>query len=113
MRRSIVVAAALVSLLPASAGAESLAGKPALRLVSTSPLKIRGLRFVPKERVRVMVLEAGSATKRVRADKRGTFVASFNETSVDRCSALSVLAVGSRGSRAEWKRPGPLCPPRL
>jgi hypothetical protein len=113
MRRSIVVVAAIVSLLPAGAGAESLAGKPALRLVSASPLTIRGLRFVPKERVRVIVLEAGSATRRVSADAQGTFVASFQEASVDRCSALSVLAVGSRGSRAALKRPGPLCPPSL
>lgn len=108
-----MVVAALVSLLPAAAGAESIAGKPALRLVSASPLTIRGLRFVAKERVRVMVLEAGSATRRVSADVQGTFVASFQETSADRCSALSVLAVGSRGSRAALKRPGPLCPPRL
>ena len=112
MRRSIVVVAALVSLLPASAGAESLAGKPALRLVSASPLKIRGLRFVPKERVRVLVVEA-DATKRVSADAQGSFVATFHETSTDRCSALSVLAVGLRGSRAALKSPGPLCPPRL
>jgi hypothetical protein len=113
MRWLIALVAALVCMLPAGAGAESVARKPALRLVNASPLEIRGLRFVPKERVRVMVLDAGSASRQVSADAQGTFVASFQEASVDRCSALSVLAVGSRGSRAALKRPGPLCPPSL
>jgi hypothetical protein len=112
MRRSVVVVAALVALLPAGAGAESVARKPALRLASASPLTIRGLRFQPEERVRVMIRGAG-ATRRVSADNQGSFVASFQELSADRCNALAVLALGSRGSRAELKRPGPLCPPSL
>jgi hypothetical protein len=112
--RAIVLGATLLALLPASAGAEqAVAGKPALRLASASPLKVRGLRFQPAERVRVRVLGEHKATKRVTANVRGSFVVGFQDISFDRCNAPSVVAVGSQGSRAALKQPEPLCPPRL
>jgi hypothetical protein len=115
MARSIVLVAVLllVALSAGAGAAQDVRGKPMLRLAGASPLKVRGQRFLPAERVRVTVRGARIATRPVSADEQGSFVAAFQDVVVDRCSALSVLAVGSRGSQAVLKRSGPLCPPRL
>ena len=50
---------------------------PALRLVDADPLTIRGVRFEPRERVRVTISGDVSAWRVVRASPRGTFVRPF------------------------------------
>ena len=114
MTKAIVIVITLLVVVPAGAGSgSSLRAKPALKLVSMQPLTVRGLRFDRTERVLVRVLAPKRATKRVSATRAGTFVARFTSVSLDRCSALMVVAVGSKGARASLKGPQPVCPPSL
>lgn len=112
---AIVVAALAVALLGSTAGTgtSSPSGRATLKLVRGAPLELRGVHFIPGERVRVRVVAEGSKTRRVTANGSGGFVVQFPTVTYDRCSGLLALAIGSRGSRAGLKRPPLLCPPRL
>lgn len=87
--------------------------KAVLRLVATKPLKVKGLRFAPGERVRLTATSARTTLRGARASGAGGFVADFGAATYDRCSGLVVRAEGRRGSRASLKMPQPECPPRL
>jgi hypothetical protein len=79
-----------------------------LRLIDRSPVTLRGQGFRARELVRV-TRQKGSW--RIRATPRGTFVLVVGGT-IDRCSTVRFVAVGSNGSRAVLKiLPSPLCPP--
>lgn len=85
-----------------------------LAIVAMKPLTLRGTRFVPGENVRLTVITGGSRmVRRTTADRRGSFTQRFTPATVDRCSRLIAVAVGSRGSRATTKFFEPLCPPPL
>ena len=107
-----VVAAAAVAGLSAAAIA-STAQKPSLRLVSIQPLKIRGVYFRPRERVRVRAaVENSIHTRSTRTTDRGSFAVAFVEVAYDPCSTfLLVTAVGAHGERAALKLPQRECPP--
>jgi hypothetical protein len=115
MRWPVMLGVLLFASLPAGASAgQGAAGTARLALVGGSPLKVRGVRFEPAERVRVRVLAPALASKRVVVDDKGSFVLRFAGIAVDRCNGLTVTAVGSGGSRAALKLPPqPLCPPTL
>lgn len=82
-----------------------------MRLADREPLTLRGVRFRTRELVRVRVTaDGGTRARRVRTTASGSFVSQFGLT-LDRCSGLYAVAVGSRGSRAILKLPEPLCPP--
>ncbi len=72
-------------------------------LVPTSgnPLRVRGTGFVPGERVQIKVT-AGSKRvgRKLRASTRGSFVVTFKR--VRACEGPTVVARGSRGSRASF-----------
>ena len=88
------------------------ASRPALKLMSGTPLRVAGSHFLAGERVHVAAISARKASKRVVANANGRFVATL-AVAYDRCNGLIVVATGSRGSRAMLKRPELLCPPRL
>ena len=80
-----------------------------VRVVTLSPLAVRGTGFKAHERVRVTASPGG--TRRVRARGDGSFRVAFSMPA-DRCAGLSVSAVGARGDRASLKLPQMACPPQ-
>ena len=113
MRIAALAAALVVLVVGTAAGARSN-GKASLRIVSSAPVTVAGVRFKPLERVRLRVAVSGTRlVRRARASRRGRFVVAV-PYSLDRCSeGLVVRAVGAHGSRALLKLPPMLCPPRL
>ena len=107
MRFLLVIAAAG---LIAAAVAAAAPQRPALRLVDADPATFSGRAFKPRETVRIAFVDAVAPSLRVRANRYGTFTASFDGVALDRCEAVFVRAVGGRGSRAAYKRlPAPMC----
>jgi hypothetical protein len=111
--RKGALAGAAVALLAVVAGFTVLgkpnakAARPALRVVRTSPLKIRGEHFRGRERVR---LTAGAAVVRATAGGGGVFVVTIHGAT--RCDSVRILARGSAGSYAVIKvLPSPACLP--
>jgi hypothetical protein len=115
MSRVLVILAAAALALGGSVGAAQTSGsRPLLRLTDSQPVKLSGQRFRSAERVRVTVVTGKTRSSRlVRATSAGAFVATFTELSADRCSGLSAVAVGGRGSRATFKLVPLGCPPPL
>jgi hypothetical protein len=108
------IVAAAIALVLAGLGAGAASTRhPMLRLAKPTPLEVVGSGFRARERVRVMATKARvSATKHVRASRRGTFTVGF-AFGVGHCSGVRVLAVGNEGSRATLKRtPLPACKPQ-
>jgi hypothetical protein len=95
----------------ASASLAGITGvRPALRLTDGAPLTIRGTHFRPGESVRVTAISIGSVTRRTKAGPGGSFVMRL-AIKYNRCSGLTVLARGAKGSRAAIKRPAMDCRP--
>jgi hypothetical protein len=105
----MVVSAAAGPAAPVSARAH-----PALRLVALSPASVHGSGFGARERVRVRLRahHTLTATRHVRATRRGGFTVRFAGVLIDRCSAFSVTAVGRSGRTATLARERAVCPPR-
>ena len=114
MKRFATFAALAVVLVPVGSAADhTVAGHAKLRFLSMAPLKVKGTGFVPGERIVVGAKgTAGVSRKRTFAGGTGSWVLSLSRPA-DRCNAVVVTAVGSRGSRASLKQPQPLCPPPL
>lgn len=114
MRRLIVACVCVglvVSTVAAAVDARDAKRLPALRLVESAPLTLRGTEFVRGERVRVEVrVGAHVASRATRAGTAGAFVVSFPGATFDRCSDLFASAVGATGTRATLKLPRPHCP---
>ncbi len=87
--------------------------RPALRLVTLSPMSVHGSGFGARERVRVRLWthDELTATRHVRATRRGGFTVSFARVLIDRCSAFNVTAVGRSGRTATLGRARFRCPP--
>ena len=113
MRGVAVAAVAGIALVLGLAAwtAPPTGSKPALRLLDSSPLAVKGSSFRAGERVQVVT--STGALVRVRAGSRGGFVARFPTVLVDPCNGVVVNALGSRGSRASFKLPARQCPPAL
>jgi hypothetical protein len=87
---------------------------PALRLVTTQPLTVRGVHFKSHERVRVTDHDGtAKRAKVVRASATGTFKVTFAmPMAIDPClESVRVTAAGARGSDAMLKLPQRACPP--
>jgi len=108
---ALVVVVALVG-VGTSLGA---ATKAALRVTSTSPVRVAGRGFHARERVRVVFsTDSTHRTATVRASVTGSFTAAAGASTLpfDPCSdTLRVTATGSDGSRAATKLPARECPP--
>jgi hypothetical protein len=116
MTRSLLVLLTTIACacLVAPAGATSGA-RPALKVVDTKPLTIRGTHFHARERVRVAVVANRRFVHVVRTSATGTFNTAFSDVSLaDRCgNGLLVTAQGATGDTARLKLPLPECPPSL
>jgi hypothetical protein len=94
-----------------SARATVVVSKPALYLKGASPIKIKGVRFQPRERVRLILrVESIRMVGNAVASPRGMFTVTYGDTVLDRCSGLFAQATGNRGSSAV-KEIFPDCPP--
>jgi hypothetical protein len=111
MRRRLVMVVAALSALGGVTGGGAATTHARLRLLDVSPVSFRGTGFQPRERVRVVVYVRERAVKRVAAGPRGGFVVRFDDLRADPCAAFSAVAVGTKGSRATFKRPLPECAP--
>jgi len=88
-------------------GNPTKAMKPSLRVIGSTPLKVRGDHFRSRESVRLTV---GERTLRTNANGNGYFVVTIPGSS--RCDTVRVLARGSAGSYAVVKLlPSPACLP--
>ena len=96
------VAAALLG-LSASSGLATSQVAPAVKFVKLRPFTVQGSHFKARERV-VLTLTSGKHWTATRtATVAGTFTASFATSALTKCSAYTVRAVGSRGSRVTLK----------
>ncbi|HEY7795055.1 MAG TPA: hypothetical protein VIA10_13705 [Gaiellaceae bacterium] len=106
MRVVVTVGVALALALP---GAAAPPRRATLKLDSVSPLVVRGLGFGRAERVAVVASQPGMQQIVSLTARQGRFTATFTQT-FDRCTALTVRAIGAQGSRAILQRDG-VCPP--
>ena len=83
---------------------------PTLQLRSLKPLTIRGINFVPRERV-TLTLNA-QHTEHVRANAVAAFVITFRDASVNPCDLLNVKAIGSNGTVAFYRSRPRICTPK-
>jgi hypothetical protein len=86
---------------PAAPSAQS--ARPKLTITRMNPLQVAGSGFKARERV---VLSVGQRRRAVTADARGRFTARFGRAM---CSGGTILAVGSKGSRAAVRLPRTVC----
>jgi hypothetical protein len=108
MKRIIAAAGiALLGLAPAAAGRSAT---PSVSIVTSSPLVVAGAHFRSHERV---TITAANTTRSVRTTALGAFRASFSPMTVDRCSAVRIVAVGAFGDRAVFARTHVMCAPAM
>jgi hypothetical protein len=82
-------------------------GRPVLRLVSSTPLKVKGEHFRAREHVRITARTHRTSTT---AGPNGVFIVTI--PGATRCDRMRVVAVGSAGSYAVLKTlPAPACLP--
>jgi hypothetical protein len=113
MRKILVLALATVAAAAAAIASAATATRvaPSLSVAARQPVAIRGVHFLPRERVVVTATADDTQTARVRANASGSFLVSFPGMVLDRCTGLRVRAAGSRGSIALLKLPLPACMP--
>jgi hypothetical protein len=109
MRRIVLVALG-IALFAASGTAATRSAR--VRLADQSPVTVRGAGFVAHERVRVTVSAKTTRTHTVDANAAGAFTTRFLRWTIGGCTAYSISAKGSDGSRAFW-RVAPMCAPQL
>jgi hypothetical protein len=80
-----------------------------LELRSLRPLTIRGINFVPRERV-TLTLNA-QHPQRVRANANAAFVITLRYATVNPCDLLNVKAIGSDGTVAFYRSRPRMCAP--
>lgn len=91
-------AALLLAAGPASGGTVAR-GKGHLVVVDRTPLVVRGTRFTPSERIRIVATSAaGKAVRVARTSLLGTFRVRFPGVSLPGCAMLSIRVTGDDGS---------------
>jgi len=105
--RFLAIALAATALAGA---APAVAAGPSLRLQTGTPLVLVGSGFRSAEHVTVTASGVRVLHWRVIA-VRGAFRVSLGGLVLSRCNAVSIVAVGSAGSRVVLKIPRPACMP--
>lgn len=107
MRLVAIVTGLLLLAAPAAA-----ADKPALSTTSTRmTIIVRGVHFVPYERVTVRVFGRTVATKQASATARGSFRLALPRPKPRVCNLVVVRATGSRGDWAVLRISSSECNP--
>jgi len=109
VRRFFAISTAVLA-AAGSAGAAP-ASAPALRLIDTSPLTVRGLGFHESEHVRVTAIlyARGRYMRTVTTGSRGGFVVRFGGVEPGPCEGYRIVALGDEGSRVTLWMPPPAC----
>ena len=103
--RAAVFAALLAILISAVAtAAPSAVTKATVKIVKLSPLTIRGSGFKPTERVTVTLSAGAAGTARAIATAAGVVTVSLRRAKVTACTAYTLRAVGSAGTKVTFKR---------
>lgn len=103
--RAAVFAALLAILIGAVAtAAPSAVTKATVKIVKLSPLTIRGSGFKPTERVTVTLSAGAAGTARATATAAGVVTVSLRRAKVTACTAYTLRAVGSAGTKVTFKR---------
>ncbi len=115
MRTSLFVLVVLAAALSASlaAASTSVLQRPALRLVSRTPVVVAGTHFRSRERVTVTVRTPDSTTRKtLSASPSGTFRVAFPTVDApsDPCALFAVIAAGRNGSTARLHVMKPVLP---
>ena len=98
----------LVATVVGSAAAKT--PRPTLRITATAPLVIQGVAFRANEKV-ILLLNTGKPMRAaVRTGSLGGFRYVFSYR-LQRCTGISIQAIGSRGSRASFSLEQPDCAP--
>jgi Domain of unknown function (DUF1996) len=87
----------------------TLCRPPTLQLRSLQPLTIRGINFVPRERITLTL--NGQHTQRIRAGANAAFVITFHDATVNPCDLLNLKAIGSDGTVAFYRSRPRICTP--
>ena len=104
LRRVFLLGLVIACALGAAGFGLAAAREPRLSITDPQPLTIRGVEFVPGERVMVTATIRVRRTRTVFADIRGRFVVRFRGLSVlDTCEDYVIKALGNRGTRAAIK----------
>jgi hypothetical protein len=103
----------LTLVLAAGTGAAGAGRRPpVVKVAAFQPLVVQGARFKARERVTVKYVGSVRRIRRVLSSSTGSFKATFQTLSVDRCNSFSIVAVGGSGDRAVVKhKPLPACAP--
>ena len=111
MRRLVALSAAVIVSVSLVAVGQA-ASAPTLRVVTQTPLVVRGVAFRPSERVTVTALTLiGPRRVVVRATRAGGFRASLRLVGRPCGRAFTVRALGAMGSRATLRLPSAPCIP--
>jgi hypothetical protein len=107
VRKSLYAVLAVLAIAAPAAGAtastQTAAPKPKLRVFDGTPVRVTGIGFHARERVKLTFSADGVWRKVVRATRAGRFTAVFPDAIVDRCMGYSVLARGASGAMASLK----------
>ncbi len=107
--RALLLAVLVAALLAPAAGSATRRGH--VRLVTFSPLAVRGTGFKAHEKV-VVTATAGSESRvaTVNASAAGAFTARFTRAlPAVHCGVIAITAVGANGDEATWKTPQQVC----
>jgi hypothetical protein len=108
MRRILTTTAVLAALAPGLAGAQA---GPALQVLGTAPMTVRGTAFRPGEHVTLtLIIRRVARVRSTTSSASGRFVVVFTRVRIAQCSVYVVRARGDEGSRAAL-RFLPECPP--
>jgi hypothetical protein len=106
VRKSLyAILAVLAIAVPAAAATASsqTAPKPKLRVLDGTPVRVAGVGFHARERVKLTFTADGVWHKALRATRTGRFTAVFPDATLDRCMGYFVLARGASGALATLK----------
>jgi uncharacterized protein YjeT (DUF2065 family) len=103
--RAAVFAALVAILIGAVATvAPAAVTKATVKIVKLSPLTIRGSGFKPTERVTVTLSAGAAGTARATATAAGVVTVSLPKAKVTACTAYTLRAVGSAGTKVTFRR---------
>jgi hypothetical protein len=108
VRKGLYAILAVLAIAAPAAGAtasthQTAAPKPKLRVFDGAPVRVTGVGFHARERVKLTFTADGVWRKAVRATRAGRFAAVFPDATLDRCMGYFVLARGASGAMATLK----------
>jgi hypothetical protein len=105
-----LVVALLVGCL-CTAGTAGAATHSRVEVTHLRPFTVRGTHFRSRERVLLIVRTKSKTLRTVAASRSGSFLVRIRRVRVGSCPSYSVVAVGTKGSRARIKLRATDCPP--